>query len=214
MVFCWFLLHRCEQRRAGGAAPSSPECPGGRQRLYHLHLHRQCHCLLLLVQARARGRSSVAYECLFKCGQKRRTRTHCLTEQERQTTLSEPHSCPSWGLSCVLLRSQCTVPPQAPAVCTKTWAHKDRYSSTFKMKIFLYSIYSGTFLNTLKTCFQKIRWVLEYFRLSIDESEFLGIEGLESKFRIHLDSLPPLKERSVTNREYSAHFDGKALNFS
>ena len=112
MVFCWFLLHRCEQRRAGGAAPSSPECPGGRQRHYHLHLHRQCHCLLLLVQARGGGRSSVAYECPFKCGQKRRTRTHCLTEQERQTTLSEPHSCPSWGLTRVLLRSQCTVLPR------------------------------------------------------------------------------------------------------
>lgn len=107
LTSCCFLLHMCEQRRAGGALPSSLQCPGGRQCHYHLHLPS----LLLLGQAIAWGGAPVPYGRFgfLKWVWKRRKSTHCPTEYERQISLSEHHSSSSWTLSHVLLCSKCTV---------------------------------------------------------------------------------------------------------
>ena len=106
LTSCCFLLHRCEQRKAGGASPSSLQCPGGRQCHYHLHLP-----FLLLLQAIAQGRSPVPYGGFgfLKWVWKRRKSTHCPTEYERQISLSEHHSSSSWTLSHVLLCCKCTL---------------------------------------------------------------------------------------------------------
>lgn len=67
--------------------------------------------------------------------------------------------------------------------CRHTNLRPQRQFSTFYM-IFLNYINSGTFLNILKFCFQKIQCMLEYFVLTPDESEFLVVEALKPTFRL------------------------------